>query len=132
MGGGVLMTVPRAERIADVLRQSLAEVIQHEARDPRIGFVTITGIKLSPDLRHAKVYVSRLGDESKLEEALEALNRAAPFFRKSLAGRTGLRFTPGLRFYRDTGVERGRRVEELLREISEDSSGRDTAPSEPD
>jgi len=123
------MNVPRSERIADVLRQALAEVIQHETRDPRIGFVTLTGIKLSPDLRYARVYVSRLGDEAEVDDALGALNRAAPFFRKALAGKTSLRFIPGLKFYRDPAVEKGRRVEELLREIKEESEA--AGPQEP-
>lgn len=122
------MNIPRSDRIADVLRQALAEVIQHQTRDPRIGFITLTGIKLSPDLKHARVYVSRLGDEGEVDGAMEALNRAAPFFRRALAGRTSLRFIPGLRFYRDSAVEKGRRVEELLREIRDESQK--SAPQE--
>jgi ribosome-binding factor A len=123
MGGGPVVTVPRADRIADIIRQALAEVIQQDTRDPRIGFVTLTQVKLSPDLRHAKVYVSRLGEGAEVDEALRALNQAAPYFRKALAGRTRLRFVPALRFLRDTAVERGRRVEELLQEIREESGG---------
>lgn len=113
------MSTPRADRIADIVRQALAEVIQQDTRDPRVGFVTLTQVKLSPDLRHARVFVSRLGAEEEIDEAITALNRAAPFFRKAMAGRTRLRFIPELRFLRDTAVERGRRVEELLREIGE-------------
>ena len=71
------MSSQRSDRVADVVRQALAEVIQRDSRDPRVGFVTVTGVKLSPDLRHARVFISSLGDEEACRTSLDALNKAA-------------------------------------------------------
>ena len=107
----------RSERVAEQIRGVLADLIRDELRDPRIGFVTLTGVALSPDLKQARVFVSRLGSESDRAAAVEALNHAVPFLRRSLADRARLRFTPGLRFVSDATLERGSRVEALIQEI---------------
>ena len=107
----------RSERVAEQIRGVLADLIRDELRDPRIGFVTLTGVALSPDLKQARVFVSRLGSESERAAAVEALNHAVPFLRRSLADRARLRFTPGLRFVSDATLERGSRVEALIQEI---------------
>jgi ribosome-binding factor A len=107
----------RIERVAEQIRGVLADLIRDDLRDPRIGFVTLTGVALSPDLKQARVFVSRLGSESERAAAVEALNHAAPFLRRSLADRARLRFTPGLRFVSDATLERGSRVEALIQEI---------------
>lgn len=112
------MTAHRSERVGDLIRQLLARLIQEELRDPRIGFVTLTDVKLTRDLRFARVYVTLLGDQD-LQKSLQALNHASPFLRRSLARQAGLRFTPELRFFLDEAVESGRRVDNLLREIHE-------------
>ena len=116
------MTVQRSDRLADVIRQALAEAVQHDLRDPRVGFVTLTGVKLSADLRHARVYVSALSGRADLETSLKALNHAAPYLRRNLARRARLRFTPRLRFLEDVAVTRGARVEQLLDEMDSDPS----------
>ncbi len=105
----------RSERIADLIRQELARLLREEVRDPRIGFVTITEVDLSPDLRHARVYLTTMGDDR--ETTLKALGGAAPFLRRSLAAACNLRFTPQLRFLFDESVETGFRVERLLQDI---------------
>lgn len=111
------MTGHRSERVADVIREVLARLLLLEVRDPRIGFVTLTGVDLSPDLKHARVFVSMLGEESARKDGLRALNHAAPFFRRALAKEGRLRFTPALRFVEDAAAQRGLRVEAALREI---------------
>jgi len=107
------VTGHRAERVADRVRRELARLIHEELRDPRIGFVTLTDVDLSPDLRHARVFVTVMGDENR-DATLEALNHAVPFLRRSLARKASLRFTPQLRFFRDGGEESGQRVETIL------------------
>ena len=113
------MTGHRSVRLADAIREILARLLLLEVRDPRIGFVTLTGVELSPDRKHARVFVSMLGEEAARKDGLHALNHAAPFFRRALAKEGRLRFTPALRFVEDTAAERGMRVEAALRQIHE-------------
>jgi ribosome-binding factor A len=98
--------------VADLIRQEIARLLREEVRDPRIGFVTVTDVELSQDLRHARVFVSTLDPDA--ERTLLALNRAVPFLRRGLARHAGLRFTPQLRFLLDSAVTTGSRVENLL------------------
>ena len=108
----------RADRIGERIQAELARLIQEELRDPRVGFVTLTGAEVSPDLRHAKIYVSVLGDD--LEPTLKALEHATPFLRRGLAQRARLKHTPSLRFLEDRSIRGGQRIENLLGEIAED------------
>jgi ribosome-binding factor A len=110
------MTGRQRARAIDRVRRVLAETIQNELGDPRVGFVTLTDVKLSPDRRHAVAYVTIMGRES-VEESLRALNRAVPFLRRTLARRAGLRHTPRLRFVNDEAVERGARLEQIFEEL---------------
>jgi len=111
------VTTHRPERVADVLRDVLALLLREEVRDPRVGFVTITEVKVSPDLRHARVYVSRLGDAGERAASIVALNHAVPYLRREVARRAGLRRTPDLAFVEDTVLASGFRVDHLLDEI---------------
>ena len=110
------MTHRRNERVAEEIRGVLAGAIR-EVRDPSVGFVTLTGVDLSPDLRQARVYVSHIGTEADRDAAVTALNHACPFLRRELAGRARLRFTPALRFVSDATIERGSRVEAIIQEL---------------
>ena len=121
------MSRHRARRIADLIRVELARMLREEVRDPRIGFVTLTDIDLSADLRHARVYVSVLLQDP--EDAIAALTRASPFLRRGLARNVDLRFTPELRFLRDPAVDAGSRVEGILEQIHDDEEPVD--PDEP-
>lgn len=103
-------------RIADQIRNELARLLREEVRDPRVGFVTLTEVDLSPDLKHARVYVTTLAEDR--ESTLHALQRATPFLRRALAQQRNLRFTPQLRFMIDESVTTGFRVERLLQEIA--------------
>ena len=106
----------RNERVAEAIRAVLADAVR-EVRDPAVGFVTLTGVDLSPDHRLARVFVSRLGTEAERDASVSALNHAAAFLRREVAARARLRYTPVLRFISDPTVERGSRVEAILREI---------------
>ena len=111
----------RGERVAEQIRAVLSDALRDEVRDRRVGFVTLTDIELSPDLKQARVFVSRLGSEAEREEAVAALNHAAPFLRRALAQRARLRYTPALRFVSDATLERGSRVEEIIQKIHADA-----------
>jgi len=108
----------RAERVGDLIRAELARLLREEVRDPQVGFVTVNDVRLSPDLRQARVWVTAIGTPR--EETMDALRRATPFLRRGLARAADLRFTPELRFDWDETIERGIRVEGLLREIRAD------------
>jgi ribosome-binding factor A len=109
--------------VAEEVRDLLATLLREELRDPEIGFLTITEVDLSPDLRHARVFISTLDEAEKRDRTLDALRRAAPFLRRGLARRGGLRFIPALDFVFDASLESGARIEKLLGEILEDDNG---------
>lgn len=121
------MTAPRGGRGGDRVRRALAQLIGEELRDPRIGFVTLTDVKLSPDRRHAVAFVTILGEEQP-GPSLEALNHAAPYLRKMLARRTGMRYTPELKFVTDELVQSGSRLERLFGKMREEWSEREEEP----
>ena len=106
----------RSARIADQIQRSLAEVIRLELRDPRVGLITLTGVELSRDQSHAKVFFTVLGSASDVEHALEGLGRAAGFLRSELARRLTTRKVPELHFAFDESVERGMRLSQLIDE----------------
>lgn len=111
----------RTQRVADYLQRELAALIQHEVRDPRVGMVSITGVNVSRDLGHARVYYTALERESGEEaaETTEALNRAAGFLRTQLSRDSSMRSVPQLRFYFDASVGQGRHLEDLIRKAAE-------------
>lgn len=108
----------RARRVGEQLQRELAELIQREVKDPRVGFVTVSAVDVSKDMEHAKVYFSVLGEES--EEALEAsrkaLERASGFLRRELGRRMKLRTIPTLRFVYDRSLSEGNRMSALIDE----------------
>jgi len=110
------MTAPRRARIADQIQRELAEVIRLELRDPRMGsrMVTVTGVEVSRDGSHAKVFFTVLGSAAEGEEAREALQRAAGFLRTNLARRLTTWSVPELAFAYDESVERGVRLSRLI------------------
>jgi ribosome-binding factor A len=108
----------RIDRIEEQLRMELSEIIEREIQDPRIGLATVTAVKVSPDLRHARVFVTALGDAAQRKKMLEGLRSAASFVRRSLSKRLHhLRRIPELSFDYDEAVEKGMRIEELLDQI---------------
>src|SRR5688572_25726302 len=111
----------RIDRIEEQMRIELSEIIEREINDPRIGFVTVIGVKVSPDLSHARVSISSLGDLEQRKKALKGLKVASGFIRRSLSKRLHhLRRIPDLTFNYDETLEKGNRIEELLNQIKSD------------
>src|SRR5207249_4271623 len=107
----------RTERIADTLREEIAQIVSYELEDPQLTMVTVTEVRVADDLRDASVYVTVQGDEYEHELALSALRHAAPYVRKQLGFALNLRHTPALHFVRDTVEEKAERVDTLLEGI---------------
>jgi len=101
-------------RVNEALREVLSDRIAGGLKDPRIGFVTVTAVETSPDLRHARVFVSVLGDASEREDTLAGLQSAHSVLQSAVAGELHLKHTPELKFVYDETVERGMRINELL------------------
>jgi len=108
-------TYPRAERVERLAREVLGEALQ-DLKDPRIGFVTVTSVKMSPDLRQAKVFVSVLGTDEARAASMEAIRHAVPHLRATLGREVRLKFLPSLEVLEDTTAAYGERIEQLLRE----------------
>ena len=104
----------RPERIAETLREEIAQIVGYELEDPRLTMVTVTEVRVAEDLRDASVYVTVQGDEQEHLIALRALRHAAPYVRKQLGFALNLRHTPALHFVRDTVEEKAERVDALL------------------
>lgn len=104
----------RMRRVDEAVRAVLSDAIATDLSDPRVGFVTVTAVQTSPDLRHARVYVSILGDEHEREQTLAALQAAHGFLQGRLASQLTLKHTPLLRFRFDPSVQRGMRITQLL------------------
>ena len=107
----------RPVRLGEQIREDLSVILRNEVKDPGIGFLTVTHVKVSPDLQVARVYYTLLGDDRARRDAARAIHRAAPFLRRQLAGRLRLRRAPELHFHYDESIARGERVEQLLQEI---------------
>jgi ribosome-binding factor A len=107
----------RPARVADQIRVEVSELLSRDVKDPGIGFVTITWVKVSADLQAARVYYTSLGDERAQRETKRALDRATPYLRRQIAGRLRLRRAPELTFQYDQSVAREERVEQLLEQI---------------
>jgi len=114
------MTPMRAERLAEVIRAEASAIIQRGLKDPGIGFVSITDVIVSADLRHAKIFVSVLGDEEAKRGTMAALERATGFVRSELGARVAVRFVPEILFRLDESIERGTRINALLRKVAEE------------
>ncbi len=110
----------RQERLADQIRIEVAEMIEGELQDPRIGFATVTRAEPSPDLHHCRVLVSVMGDDRAQQGTLAGLASAAGFVRRELAQRLRLRRSPEVMFALDRGQEESDRVEQILNELKED------------
>jgi len=110
----------RPQKLGDLIQRELSELLQRELRDPRVGMITITGVDVSPDFSHAKVFFTTLSQEH-IAEAKEGLKRAAGFLRSQLARRIKLYTTPELRFEYDESVERGDRLSRLIDSVTRGS-----------
>ena len=122
------MASTRPSRVGDQLRAEISELLARQVHDPGIGFLTITQVKMSPDLQVARVYYTTLGDERARRETAKALGRATPFLRRQVGSRLRLKRVPSLEFFFDESIERGDRIERILHEISAERG--DGAPDE--
>jgi ribosome-binding factor A len=106
------------QRVNDQIRDELAELLMHEARDPRLqGMISVTGVETAPDLSQSRVFVSVLGTAEEAEATVLQMQRAASFFRRELAARLNLRKTPALEFRLDRSIAEGAKINQLLREL---------------
>lgn len=109
----------RIERVNNLLRQEISELLRRQVKDPRLGnFITVTDVATSPDLKYAKVFVSRIGNAEEKQEVLNVLASASGFFRRELARRLKLRYTPELSFQWDDSIERGDHLLQLIDEVT--------------
>ena len=109
----------RPESVSRFIQQTLSELIQSRVKDPRLGFVTVTGCRVSKDLKVARVFVSVMGPDEDRTTSMDTLNRASSFLRKELAGQLSMRHTPELIFDYDDSIERGSRINKLLDDLRE-------------
>jgi ribosome-binding factor A len=107
----------RTRQVSDVIRSEIADLLRREIRDPDLGFVTISEVEVSTDLKIARIYISVLGNEEAKEKSFAVLERSRGHLRRLLGGRIHLRLTPELEFRPDTAIDRGSRVEEILAEV---------------
>ena len=114
------MIPDRIKRVNEACKEALSEIIQEKFKDPRIGFVTVTGVEVTPDLRYAKVWVSIMGSEEEVEVTMQVLEGAGGFMRKELGRMVRMRYTPQLRICLDHGPEVSERVQGILHELEEE------------
>jgi ribosome-binding factor A len=108
----------RASRVGDQIREELAELLRRQVHDPGIGFLTITHVKVSPDLQQARVYYTMIGDDEARKNSARALGRATPFLRRQIGQRLRLKRVPELTFFYDEVIEKGDRIERILLELN--------------
>ena len=115
----------RPERVADQIRVELTQLLAREVHDPGVGFVTITRVKVTPDLLLARVYYTSFGDTKAQQESGKALKRALPFLRRQIGQRIQLRRVPELEFFYDESIAQQDRIEQILHDLHEEAAARD-------
>ena len=116
------MKFKRATQVAEEMKRAIVEIIANDLRDPRLGFITITGVELADDLRYGKVFISIFEDEPRQQQCLDGLNSAKGFIRRELGRKLGLRFTPEFDFRIDKTVAEGDKIDRLLHQIEQEKS----------
>jgi len=127
-----MSTHNRPERVAAVVQHLLAEKFARGMRDPRIGLVTITGVKMSPDLREAQVYWTVHGGDDVRKHTAQGLQEARGYLRREIGVELKLRVVPDLHFIYDEAIDRGERIEQLIRQVHEEESARQEDLSMPE
>jgi len=113
----------RTQRVGGQIQRELAQIIQQELRDPRLGLVTISAVEVSKDMSHAKVYITLMNPDQDVEGTLKVLKKASGFLRRALGKRIVLRVIPELHFVYDESLERGLRVDALLESVAAEREG---------
>ena len=111
----------RIEKLQELIKQEMSKMLLTDLKDPRIGFVTVTDVEMTGDLREAKIYVSIMGGEEKVKDSLEGLNSALGFIRREIGHRIRLRFTPEISFELDTSLDYGDHIQKLLLQVEGDT-----------
>jgi ribosome-binding factor A len=115
-----MLVVKRSERVADLIKMEIADILIKKLKDPRVGFVTVTGVDVTDDLRYAKIYISVMEDEGARKKTLAGLNSASSFIRSELGRRLVMRRIPELAFKIDNSLEQAAHIFEVLDKIKED------------
>jgi ribosome-binding factor A len=119
----------RLDRLCAQIQEEVSDIISRKLKDPRVGFVTLTGVKVSPDLSYATIYVSVMGDPGELERTMACLDHARSFVRMELASRLEVRHIPELRFFHDDSGAKGARIDSILRDLRGDREARESGES---
>jgi len=114
------MSSQRPERVQEALRQEISKIVQNELKDPRLGFLTITGVEITRDLRHAKVFFSTLGEMKDKRLALKGLNNAKGYIKGLISDRVKLRYMPQIEFKIDEALDRGQKIHDILEKIKKE------------
>lgn len=117
----------RIEKLQELIKQEMSKMLLTDLKDPRIGFVTVTDVEMTGDLREAKIYVSIMGGEEQVKSSLEGLNSALGFVRREIGQRVRLRFTPEISFALDTSLDYGDHIQKLLLQVEGDFKNDDNA-----
>lgn len=120
----------RMRRVNEALKEIIAEALSHDLKDPRVGFVTLTGVDTAPDLSHAKVFVSVYGKQQEKDSTLEGLRAARSFLQRRISDELNLKRTPVLEFVYDSTVDRGMRIQAILRSSGADGLRPEDEPAE--
>ncbi len=123
------MTVKRAQRIGDLIKREIGDIIERGLKDPRIGFVTVTAVEISADLRHARIFFSIYGDEHVREESRKGLESARFYIQGEIGRRLRLKYTPELSFQLDQSIAQGLRITKLIEKLHEESDGKPAGSS---
>ena len=110
----------RVEKLQELIKQEMSKMLLKELKDPRIGFVTVTDVEMTGDLREAKIYVSIMGGQDEIKNSLEGLNSALGFVRREIGKRIKIRFTPEISFALDTSLDYGDHIQKLLLQVEGD------------
>jgi len=105
----------RAERISGKIQHAITELLSKKMQDPRIEMATVSGVKLTPDLRVANVYITVFGDKNRIKEALDGFKNSKGFIKKRIAPKLGLKYMPDLRFYYDDSFDKAAKMDELIK-----------------
>ena len=125
------MVNTRPQKVAEQIRIELSQLLARDVHDPGIGFITLTTVKVSPDLQLARVYYTSMGDEKALKETAKALGRATAFLRRQVAQRLRLRRAPELQFFYDQSIAHQDRIEQILQDLKAEAAER-PAPDDPE
>ena len=117
----------RVEKLQELIKQEMGKMLLTDLKDPRIGFVTVTDVEMTGDLREAKIYVSIMGGQDEVKNSLEGLNSALGFIRREIGQRIRLRFTPEISFALDTSLDYGDHIQKLLLQVEGDKKNVDNA-----